>query len=752
MPSAYVLYLEDTAVGPALELLRRVCQPKSKSLPHITVRYPVHLLEGSDLSVYENTSIDDLHIAGPGSFNLEDGDVPEAIRNPIIFLRCESRLLEALSYKPDFPDSVFHITVYDGPSREFAARVLSVLDEFSWGFGVKMAPTNLTRIPIGSPSVPSRFGPVRLSPASTFLLRDWCGSDAEPPLLLDLTDDERISIVRQACEHIHSLHQEHDSLPADVPTGRLTSRGPDTGGFQATLWEESDVHDDLAGPGAAWWTRRQQSRRSGQRVGLFLTPPELAQEMVAAALGVLGPEQPIDFGDPAIGGAIFFATLLRVADREQIRSAVGIEVDPFRGQQTMSKWRGSDLRVLTGNFLDSELDATRSLILANPPYVRFQRLQRSDSMRWQDRIQRSLGLSVDGRADLYIYFVLTAHDWLAPEGISGWLLPSEFLQANYGRVLRDYLAKHVELLYLHTYDIGTPRFENARVSSTIVMFRKRVPNPRHLARLSAGGSLAQPLETRVVTTAELVPLEKWVPAFWSRQSTRRSDGVRISDLFVVRRGIATGSNRHFVLTSAEVGTLEVPSKWIKPVIPKARNLVGNIIDADRNGNPLVGRPLWLIDADASMDSVRRESPKLAAYLERVASEVGSRRLLRARNPFYRQERRPSPRFFVGNMGRTSIEGCRSRFFLNRSRAVVLNNYFALYPRPHVTDLLSSGEVRDTELLDALCSISEEEIAREGRVYVSGLHKIEPRELERLIVPDLPRRVIEATDRWRAEGR
>lgn len=734
-------------MGPALELLRRVCQPTSWSLPHVTVRYPVKALEANDLTLYTVTDIEQLYIAGPGSFGLDPSVSEARSRNSVVFLRCESNLLESLAYKPDFPYSVFHLTVYEGPSKQFATRVLSVLREFRWCFDLTMPPTKVTKIPIGPTAHRSDSGHVRLSDAGTNLLRRWMGADADSKLLLHLAEDERIALVRSICEHIQPIDHDGRALGTGSPVESLLDRKSllDSAGVQSTLWEESDVQASQSG-GPAWATRRKQSRPSSRRAGLFLTPPELAQDMVSSALKSLAEGQRIDFGDPAFGTGIFFATLLRLAAGRRIPSAIGIEMDPLRAEQTSSKWRESTLVVRQGNLLDSRLEPTRSLVVANPPYVRFQLLNRSQSLKWHDRIERSLGLSVDGRADLYVYFILTTHEWLAPDAVSAWLLPSEFLQVNYGRVLREYLTQKVELLHLHTYDVATSQFENARVSSTVVVFRNRSPGIANVARLSIGGSLQDPLEVRDIKMSDLASLPKWVPASWGLRSSRQPKGTPIGKLFVVKRGIATGANNSFVLTTSEVSELGIPKPWVKPVIPKSRTLLTNIVNADSEGNPVVTPRLWLIDTDAPMDVVRREAPKLARYLEQVQAEVGTRNLLRARRPFYKQEVRPPPRYFVGYMGRADPPRLRSRFFLNRSVGVVLNNYFGLYPRDHVQALLDSGDLRDTDLLDALSSIDEREIAREGRVYVSGLHKIEPRELERIVVPGLPQAVTEATRR------
>jgi adenine-specific DNA-methyltransferase len=314
------------------------------------------------------------------------------------------------------------------------------------------------------------------------------------------------------------------------------------------------------------------------------------------------------------------------------------------------------------------------------------------------------------------------------------LLPSEFLQTNYGKVLRDYLSSSVELLRLHTYDTGTSRFENTRVTSAVVVFRNKKALGTHCVKISKGGTIVRPEEIASVELSQLQNSSKW--SFLSLTSLERTNesAIRLGQLFEVKRGIATGANDHFVLKDDDVERLRIPRDWVKPVIPKARFLFSNIVDADGEGNPKVEPRLWLIDTDKQMSVIRRSSTRFAKYLENVEAQVGSRALIRARRPFYQQEQRLPSMYFASGMIRKVNSQLRSRFFLNRSDAVVLNNYMALYPKAGLRRLLDEGIVSDVEVLDALAAISDQEIAREGREYVTGLQKIEPRELARVEFP------------------
>jgi hypothetical protein len=54
-----------------------------------------------------------------------------------------------------------------------------------------------------------------------------------------------------------------------------------------------------------------------------------------------------------------------------------------------------------------------------------------------------------------------AHGWMSQDAIAGWLIPSEFMDFNYGRALKHYLLDAVTLLRIHRFDPTQPQFCDA---------------------------------------------------------------------------------------------------------------------------------------------------------------------------------------------------------------------------------------------------------------------------------------------------
>jgi len=148
MATVSVLYITDDAVGPHLELLRNVCEPSSRSRPHLTVRYFDRLSVPKE---YLNKVVTHVDLMEPATFGLDDNS---SSSNQTVFIRCKCDELAHLEHKPDFPSSEFHITVYDGKCSDFAKALLKVLKTFSWRIRIELAPnTTLTQITVKSRGV-----------------------------------------------------------------------------------------------------------------------------------------------------------------------------------------------------------------------------------------------------------------------------------------------------------------------------------------------------------------------------------------------------------------------------------------------------------------------------------------------------------------------------------------------------------------------------------------------------------------------
>ena len=465
--------------------------------------------------------------------------------------------------------------------------------------------------------------------------------------------------------------------------------------------------------------------------GQFATPFALALSLARYAHKTLGKGR-FRFLDPAIGTGSFYSALSQVFPAMSIEAATGIELDPSFAEAAQSLWGKSGLRVIQGDFTKQELPAQRfSLILSNPPYVRHHHLESDAKARLKAQLARSLHIEISGLAGLYCYFLLLCHEWMEEQGLAIWLIPSEFMDVNYGVTLRRYLTERVMLLHIHRFCPTDVQFTDALVSSAVVVFRKIPPPPGHLVRFSFAGEIENPSTEARVPLEVLRQSRKWTQ-FPARTNFESTDEPTLGDLFLIKRGLATGSNSFFILNEEETRTWQIPRRFLKPILPGPRYLTADIIDQRADGGPVVSPLLYLLDCSESEEKIKVSWPRFYAYLQKGREEdIHVSYLASHRAPWYSQEQRPPAPFLCTYMGRSANGKHPFRFIWNRSEATAHNVYLMLYPKSRLQEALKNHPELAAKVFEALQSVKAGQFISEGRVYGGGLHKVEPKELAQI---------------------
>jgi hypothetical protein len=419
---------------------------------------------------------------------------------------------------------------------------------------------------------------------------------------------------------------------------------------------------------------------------------------------------------------------------ESISAAEGFEIDPYYGVPTVKLWQSTPLKLHVADFtrtsLPSKEDDKFNLIICNPPYVRHHHIPSGEKARLQNFTMEACRTRITGLAGLYCYFLGLSHAWMSNDGIAGWLIPSEFMDVNYGLSVKHYLLNEVRMLRIHRFDPKDVQFGDALVSSVLVWLHNSKPPVDYEVEYTFGGTLAQPKVSRKVSVAALHHERKWTrfPLLDVRDSF---PDITLKDFFTVKRGLATGNNSFFILSREEIQKRKLPMKFFRPILPSVRYIPSDEVLANPDGTPSNKPQLFLLDCRLTKKEVKRQSPKLWAYLEEgKRNGVHQRYLCKHRTPWYAQESRPPSPFIFTYMGRSNKKTGRAfRFILNRSQATVTNSYLILYPKPALADALESKPYLAKKIWQALNEIQPSALLEEGRVYGGGLHKLEPKELE-----------------------
>jgi adenine-specific DNA-methyltransferase len=471
------------------------------------------------------------------------------------------------------------------------------------------------------------------------------------------------------------------------------------------------------------------------KLGQFSTPAELACDVVTLALSLLPQQQKVRFLEPGFGTGPFYSALLRSVSAARIEAAVGYEIDAHYVEPNANLWSGTNLRLHFDDFTKAEPPTSESdkynLIACNPPYVRHHHLDRRQKQELQALVSQRLKFQMNGLSGLYTYFMVLSQAWMSKGGIGAWLVPSEFMDVNYGRQVKEFLLSRVTLHRIHRFDPHEVQFEDALVSSAVVFFANALPNDGHRVEFSFGGTLSKPKVSTFVGLDQLRRTPKWTHT--PRPSTGQDDDSSpgtLADLFTIKRGLATGCNRFFVLTREQVQEHDLPAQFLRPILPSPRELENNEILTDNEGEPLIPKRRYLLSCDLVEEVIQEEYSALWRYLERGKQEgVHQRYLCRHREPWYCQETRPPAPLLCTYMGRpTEKSESPFRFFLNHSQATAANVYLMLYPKPKLATLLRGKPEFSRAMWTALSSVTSEHLIGHGRTYGGGLYKLEPNEL------------------------
>jgi hypothetical protein len=483
-------------------------------------------------------------------------------------------------------------------------------------------------------------------------------------------------------------------------------------------------------------SRKTQAERN--QLGQFATPTVLAEDILKYAERCVPNGDKVRFLDPAIGTGSFYSALRKVFLSKQVAEAVGFEIDPHYGEPAAKLWKDFGLTLKLSDFTHAEPSSRFNLVICNPPYVRHHHLQNGNKSRLQLRTQQASGMKVSGLAGLYCHFLGLSHSWMADDALAGWLIPSEFMDVNYGSEIKHYLLNRVTLLHIHRFDPNDVQFADALVSSAIVWFRNTPPPPDHDVRFTFGGTLLDPKLSRQISAQALSHERKWTRFPTAQIRTHNAATPIISDFFQIKRGLATGDNEYFILSADQISANALPMEIFTPILPSPRYLPQDEVTADENGNPQSDRRLFLLDSKLSEDEIRDRFPTLFAYLqEGKARGLHERYLCSHRALWYGQENRPPAPIVCTYIGRGDTKRGRPfRFILNSSRATVANVYLAMYPTPLLQRALRCDPGLIRRVWMVLNEITPEMLLGEGRVYGGGLHKLEPKELAKVPVPAL----------------
>jgi len=451
-----------------------------------------------------------------------------------------------------------------------------------------------------------------------------------------------------------------------------------------------------------------------RQLGQFFTPYPIAQFM--ARWVVAG--KPRNVLDPAVG----LGVLLRaVKEQGGVKTLIGYDVDSEVLKKAKSIWQGQWIALSQQDYLVDGWEQRYDGIICNPPYLHFRHYKNRAGLLAEFR--ERLGIPLGGQTNIHTLFLLKSLHQLSERGRAAYILPPEFLNADYGVAIKHYLLAHKSLKQVIAFDVKENVFDNVLTTSCILLFDRATESTGVTFRVVK--SLEELTTPKVigkqVAYGDLNPAIKWQTYYRTQKRQIYRNLVPLATYGAVRRGIATGANSFFTFNAEKQREFGIAEQYLLPCLTKANQASSHFFrQKDWEALRAAGKNVSLLNI----------GPKAGAAAKRYirwGEEQGAdqRYLTSHRKPWYRIEERPPAPILVTVFNRKGL-----RFVRNEAGVRNLTCFHGLY-------LNTLGLARIDLLMAYLMTKVAREIFEEhGRAYGEGLEKFEPNDLNGALMLDL----------------
>lgn len=449
----------------------------------------------------------------------------------------------------------------------------------------------------------------------------------------------------------------------------------------------------------------------------FFTPEPIAELM---SEWLLGNKQLKTVLDPAFGLGIFSRELLRHSDQLAI---TGYDIDERIMRQAENLFNDyPNVRLNRADYIFHDWGNKYDGIICNPPYFKFHDFDNKPAL---SEIERKTSFRVNGFTNLYALFILKSLTQLNLNGRAAYIVPSEFLNSDYGKLVKSHLVANRTLRHIIVVDFEENVFDDVLTTSSVLLFandehdeyvrftsvrtRKDLQNVEELVEHYPSGAL----HIDSVRYENLDPTVKWRRYYQTPNEHRYKNLVPFSSYGKVSRGIATGSNEFFIFTKSKAESFGITERNLLPCICRATDVSSSFFTTSHFDDLKTNdRPVFLFNAENGTDTA------VEKYLEKgISEEIDRKYLTASRKPWYSLEKRPPAPIWVSVFHRKGL-----KFIRNEANISNLTTFHSIY--------LNMFSLQRADLFFAylLTDVSREIFEDNRREYGNGLKKFEPNDV------------------------
>lgn len=468
----------------------------------------------------------------------------------------------------------------------------------------------------------------------------------------------------------------------------------------------------------------QTSQNHRKKFAQFFTPVEIADFMVSWILGCKSINTVLD---PAFGLGVFARSILKQIPNALIK---GFELDPTIYTKALTYFQNQpNVTLYNEDYMYNDWNSVYDAIICNPPYLKFHDY---NNKKVVNEVEFQTGIRFKSTSNLYTMFLAKSIAQLAENGRACYIVPTEFLNSDYGVSIKKYLLETNVLRYLFVIDFNSMAFEKTLTTTTILLLAKdgvekniqmrSVSNARDLLlytdTINNNTVLSDLISYR---NKDLNPNIKWTQYYHPPVSEKTIRLIPFSYYGRIKRGIATGDNDYFTFNLSKAKEFDIPQESLLPCITKSADVPSKVFtELDYQILLNNDKKVLLLNANVSSNQAVKR------YLDNgVEKGVNLKYLTSKRTPWYALENRIPSELWVSVFNRNE-----PKFIVNAAHIHNLTTFHCVY--------LNKMNEFDMNLFVSylLSDVSKSILEKNRREYGNGLKKFEPNDINYSMVLDL----------------
>jgi adenine-specific DNA-methyltransferase len=448
----------------------------------------------------------------------------------------------------------------------------------------------------------------------------------------------------------------------------------------------------------------------------FFTPEQISDFMASWVLG--DTKGKMDILEPAFGLGVFSRSLYKLNPQVRI---VGYDIDKTIYTYANKNFERPeyDVNINNENYLTASWTEKYDGIICNPPYLKFHDY---DNTTLIPIVNNKLHTHLNGFTNIYTLFLLKSIFQLKEGARMAYIIPSEFLNSDYGVEVKRTLIQSGVLKHVIIVDFTQCAFDDALTTACILLCKNdknvdsiHFSNIKNITELYSSFA-----EYKTYASHQLNPEVKWKQYYEDTKSSGYNKLVPFSTFAKVSRGIATGANEYFTFKASKIDSYNIPEKSFLRCICHAADVKNQIFTED-DFESLVNHDKTVFLFNGCANEKDSHVKKYISFGEEIG--VDKKYLTASRTPWYAIENRPPSPIWVSVFNRNGL-----RFVRNKARVYNLTTFHCVY----------NNGVIDTDILFAylVTNVAKEIFLDNSRQYGNGLVKFEPNDLNKGNIVDL----------------